>query len=472
LKISLINPSPTVELEESKNKLIKRQTTYPPLGLLYLGEILTQDGHSVTIFDQDVLGASPTQVLSWIQKQKPDIVGISPLSPSFEISMEISKLIKNWNPNVQIIVGNILATLCSDLILKEYPFIDFCVRGEAEETLPRLIDVIEKGRIKEIENIRGITFLQDNKIQMTPDSPPIKDLDKIPIPNRKLIDFDYKMGNKKFTILATSRGCPFKCKFCAIHINSGLRGVRRVRSLSNIIEELQYLQDSGYNEINFVDDCFILNQKRTIDLCLMMKKEKIEMEWGCEGRVDQANIRLLRTMAYTNCKSVLFGIESANKRMLDFYNKRITPEISRQAVKNANKAGIENIVGLFILGGPTETVNEIMNTIKFSHTLNLTFIQYQFLHILMGSDLWIELELSGVVSRERDWKKYFRAFEILPNVVDEKTLDKIMIKAYAKFLSQPKYLINQILKTLTSDYRIKMIKNSIMTFLKRKKPLL
>ena len=238
LKIILINPSPTVEIENRNNKIVKRQNTYPPLGLLYLGEILSREGHNVKILDQDVTGASPAQILESIKKFDPNIVGLSPLSPSFNISMEIAKLIKNWNPNINLIVGNILATLCSDLILKDYPFVDYCVRGEAEKPLPNLIDVIEKNKLDELENVRGITFRKDNKIKMTPNAKPIKDLDEIPFPDRNLIDYNYTMSGKKFTILATSRGCPFNCKFCGIHINSGLKGVLRVRSLKNVIDEL------------------------------------------------------------------------------------------------------------------------------------------------------------------------------------------------------------------------------------------
>ncbi|MHA1231064.1 MAG: B12-binding domain-containing radical SAM protein [Candidatus Helarchaeota archaeon] len=461
MKISLINPSPTVEIENKNNKIVKRQTAYPPLGLLYLGEILSQEGHKIGIYDQDVTGASPVEILNWVKKQDPEVVGLSPLSPSFEISMEIAKLIKDWNPNISIIIGNILATLCSDLILKEYPFVDYCVRGEAEETLPELIEIIEKNSLDKLKDIRGITYSKDNKIIMTENRKPIRDLDKIPIPNRNLIDFNYQNAGKKFTILATSRGCPFRCKFCAIHINSGLKGIRRVRSIENVIEELLYLEEQGYKEFNFVDDCFVLDQKRTIDLCLMMRKEKIDMDWGCEGRVDQANLKLLRTLEKSNCKSILFGIESVSKKMLEFYNKMITPEMSRKAILNAKRAKIENIIGLFILGGPNETIKEVIDTINFSLSMDLTFVQYQFLYILMGSDLWYELEKNNIVSRERDWKKYLRAVDILPNILDEKVLDKLMINAYARFLSRPRFLFNQVLKTLSSRYRLELIIDNI-----------
>jgi radical SAM superfamily enzyme YgiQ (UPF0313 family) len=461
LNIALINPSPTVKDHQEEAQVVKRHVTYPPMGLLYLGEILSRKGHEVKIFDQDVTGASTKEILKWLKNRESEIVGLSPLSISFDISIELADLIKKWNPNVKIIMGNILATLCSDLILKNYSSIDFCVRGEAEITLPKLVDSLEKHG-KNLETIKGISYLKDGRIVMTQDRGPTEDLDAIPIPDREnLIDFDYRMGGRKFTILCTSRGCPFNCRFCAIHINSGLKGTLRTRSIPNVINELKYLEDEGYKEINFVDDCFILNKKRTLDLCLTMIKEKINLDWAAEGRVDQANIRLLRTMKKSNCKSILFGIESANQRMLDLYNKKITPEISKQAVKNAKKAMIENIIGLFVLGGPTETIKEVINTIKFSNKLDLTFIQYQYLHILMGSDLWNDLEKKGIVSRERDWKKYFRAFEILPNVLGEEILDKLMIRGYAQFLSRPKFLINQITKTIRSNYRIEMFKNSI-----------
>ncbi len=452
-RVLLINPAPDITTELG---IKNRQTSWPPLGLLYNGEILRQEGHEIKILDLDVLGYSPTEALTWIKGRDPDVLGFSPLAISLEPALEIARLAKGWNENLKVVFGNVLATLAYETLLNDYPFIDYCLRGETESTFPTFIKAVtKKGNLSDVN---GLSYRKNGLIKSNPLPPLNKNLDTIPFPDREeLIDFNYRMGSNKFTILASSRGCPFRCKFCGVHLVSSSRGIWRTRSIQNIIDELIFLQSKGYEEFSFVDDCFIVNQKRTIALCQKMRKEKLNLIWSCEGRVDQGSREVLRTMQQANCYSLLLGLESANQRILDYYNKQITPDMTKKVIKNVRKAGIEILTGLFVVGAPTETVQEITQTLKFGLKLDLTFIQYQLLHVLIGSEIWNDAVKRGLINEKTDWKKYLIAADIFPDIVSREIIEKLIDKAFVEFLSRPKFLLKEIFRTVKSPKRLRNV---------------
>ncbi|MHA1278124.1 MAG: B12-binding domain-containing radical SAM protein [Candidatus Helarchaeota archaeon] len=463
VRIALINPAPVIKEDLG---IATRQTSWPPLGLLYNGEILRREGHDVKILDQDVLGYSITETLNWIKKRSPEILGLSPLTISLPSALEIAKLAKMWNENLVIIFGNVIATLSYEPLLANYNFVDYCLRGETELTFPKFVRFCEKGG--ELKDILGLCYRKNTTIHANPPPPLTKNLEAIPFPDREeLIDFDYRMGSHKFTILATSRGCPFRCKFCAVHVVAHSRGVWRVRSVENVLAELLYLQSKGYEEFSFVDDCFIVNPKRTVKLCQRMKAEKIDMIWSCEGRVDQGSKEVLRTMQQANCYNLLLGIESANQKMLNYYNKQITSEMSKQVVKNVKKAGIENVAGLFVVGGPDETIQEIIQTLRFGLTLDLTFVQFQLLYVLQGSEIWTDAVQKGLINPQRDWDKYIIAADIYPTAVKRNIIEKLIDKAFVEFFSRPQFLLRELFRTVKSPYRLHNILSMLGTLSKQ-----
>lgn len=433
--------------------------------MLYNGEVLRQTGHEVEILDQDVLGYSSNEVLKWIKKRDPAILGLSPLTVSLESALQIAQLAKEWNEALIIVFGNVLATLCYKELLENYKFIDYCLRGETENTFPLFTKIVTEGG--DPKDVPGLSYRKDNLIKSNPSPPLNRNLDAIPIPDReKLIDFNYKMGSHKFSILATSRGCPFRCKFCGVHLVSNSRGIWRPRSIENVLKELNFLQSNGYEEFSFVDDCFTVNPKRTILLCQKMRQEKMDMIWSCEGRIDQGTKEVLRTIHDANCYSLLLGIESANQRILDYYNKQITPEMSRKVISNVKKAGIENVTGLFVVGSPDETIQEIIHTLKFGLELDLTFLQYQLLHVLLGSEIWNEAIERKFINEDKDWNRYIIASDIFPTAVKREIIEKMIDKTFIEFLARPKFLLKEIFRTVKSPYRLQ----SVFSLLKKPNP--
>ncbi len=401
MKIALINP----------NLETKIYTPWVPLGLLYIGTVLKENGFNVKILDAAARSYSRQEVINWLKSINPNIVGFSVFTVGFLPTIRLVKEIKIWNPSIKIVLGHYHPTIEAERILAKYKqYIDYCVRGEGEYTFLNLCEFLDKNDKDFPYDVKGLAFNDGKKIILTPDAPLISDLDKLPFPDRKLIDFDYKwnfsgleFSGSKLTSVVSSRGCPFNCSYCACTTFAKRRF--RPRSPENIIEELNIIEGQGYTQVNFVDDNFTLLPKRTIKLCELIKKEKIDLNWHTDGRVDQTSQNMLNWMRKAGCRSIWYGFETANQRILDIYNKRTKISQFDEAIRKARKANIDLIVGLFMLGAPTETLSEIKNTIKFAVDSDIDVPFFNVVEIFSGTKFWNDFISEGKINPQ-DIVKY------------------------------------------------------------------
>jgi len=458
MKFSFINPSPSPETPDMV------VTAWPPLGMLYIAEILLANGIEVSILDQAARRFSMKQTLDWVKKEDPDIVGFSVLNSSAKEAAFLAECVKKENPNATIVFGNYHATFNAERILKKYPSIDVIVRGEGELTGLDLAKCVEKKG--NLEDVKGITFRKDGKIVSTPDRPLIKDVDSLSFPNRDLVGAEYsstiygvKVASKKFTTIVSSRGCPFQCTFCACR--KFARGLWRPRTVENIIKEIEMLKSMGYEQFLFVDDNFTLNIKRVVEFCRRLRKEKLDIEWFCDSRVDNCKYDMLREMVKAGCRTVYFGVESANQRILDYYKKGITPEESEKAIANARKAGVDVVVGSFIVGAPDETRQEIENTLKFASKLDIDIPQLNILSGIVGTELWTELVSKGYVDEEQYWETGFYVPRVSPHAVPFEEINRMIYEYFIAFYLRPRTLLAEILRTFKSSYRLSVMAENL-----------
>jgi len=462
MKFSLINAGPNIGLDERERR--KALGSFPPLGILYLAAVLQEKDVEVSVLDQPAKGFTVEETLDWIEKENPDILGFSTFCVSGRTAALISTEVKEKNPNIITVFGNYYATFNSERILRKYPSVDIIVRGEGENTAIDLVNCLQnKG---ELEKVQGITFRNKSSIISTPERPLIKDLDSLPFPDRKLIDVEYhsviagaNVAPKKFTSIVSSRGCVYRCRFCSC--TQFARNLWRPRSVKNTMEELHFLASEGYEQFIFTDDSFTLNPKRVIELCRAMQKERLEMDWICEGRVDSCSYELLQEMAKAGCKILFFGIESANQRILNYYNKRTTLKQSETAVKTARKAGVDVIVGSFILGAPDETREEIQNTIEFAKKISIDIPEFNILGVYPGTDMWDEFELRGLLKGDDSWEVGIAVSEICPTAVPLSEIRQMIHDAFYDFLRRPSFILKQIARTLKSSYRMEVVMNNL-----------
>jgi radical SAM superfamily enzyme YgiQ (UPF0313 family) len=157
-----------------------------------------------------------------------------------------------------------------------------------------------------------------------------------------------------------------------------------------------------------------------------------------------------------------FGIENANQRILDYYNKRITPKQSEETVKKARKAKIDVIIGSFILGAPTETREEMVNTIEFSNRIPIDLPQFNILGVHPGNDIWYEFVSKGYIDPEDHWESGEVVCDVYPEakVGKEEILDLMQYGFFNRVYS-PAFLVSQAIKTIRSSYRVNTILNNV-----------
>lgn len=455
MKILLIYPS-FLPLEEdpSKDELKVITDHTLPLGICYLGAVLEKNNYEVALFDHYVNNTPIKKFTDWIIKNGFDVIGFSVVSNSFKTAIKIAEEIKKRNDRIKIIFGGVHPTFCADKIMKKYNCVDYCVRGEGELTLLNLIKCIESnGAFRDISNL---TYRENGLVKFTPDAAAIQNLDALPIPDRKMLFkyHKYQLGGKT-TPLITSRGCPFNCNFCSC--GALFNRTIRYRSVQNVIEELISLQNQGFKDIEIVDDCFILKEKRVINICKEIKKEKLDFSFHINGRVNLGSYNLYRILIDAGCRTISIGFESGVQRILDYYNKGITVERAFDTMKIVKKARFETIFGGFILGAPTETLNEIRQTVQFAFKLDPTLFQFQLLSILPGTKLYTDFANKGWINDAVDWEEPKIAADICPEVVQRAVLEKLIETNYIKFITSPKRLIKEYLRSLSSGYRLNMV---------------
>jgi len=461
MKFSFINPSPN---SESRYMV---PTAWPPLGILYCAGVLKAGGIEVSLLDQPAKRFSLDQTVNWVKKEDPDIIGFSVLLSVAKEAPKIAERVKAENPNITVVFGSHHATFNAERILEKYPFVDIVVRGEGEHTSLEIARCLEKQRA--LDKVEGVTFRRNGMIVSNPDRPLNKDVDALPFPDRDLAGVQYKsaifgvkINSRKFTTMLSSRGCPFNCSFCGIR--KFTRGAWRPRSVENVMAELEYLQSEGYEQFLFADDNFTLDAKRVSKLCRSIKKEGMDIEWFCDSRVDHVSYDMFRDMVNAGCRCLLFGIESANQRILDYYRKGITPEQSEKAVRNARKAGIDIIVGSFIVGAPDETQREIVNTLQFANKLDIDVPDVNILGAHVGTDLWNDLVAKGLLNENKQWEDEICIPRDVPTPVSYEEVRSLIFEYFRAFYLNPRQLLTELLRTSKSSFRIAAALKNLVGF--------
>ncbi|MHA1336653.1 MAG: B12-binding domain-containing radical SAM protein [Promethearchaeota archaeon] len=475
MKIALIYPGFSENIEIFKKRFarfyFREANVMPPLGLGYIASVLEHEGHNVLIIDNNVLKLPWFKIVKKLKKFKPQLVGFSILTHVFPYTVKMIKYIKKKINSIDILVGGLHIGLYPDHILKIQE-IDYAIVGEGEITIKEFIQIYEKYKNGEIENIdeefrkvKGLIFRdKNNKIIINPPRELISDLDNIPFPARHLFPLNkYKTffmdKNKKATSIITARGCPFQCNYCAEKFSK-----YRLRSVNNVLNELEEIYFK-YNirDIYFNDGTFTVNKKRTIAICKGIMERGLKITFNIRTRVDCVDEEIIKYLAAAGCNRINFGFESGDEKILKNLNKNTKISQMVKAVSLAKKYGIK-IFGFFMIGCPGETKETIKKTISTAISLDPDFVQFSRLNPFSGSqlyfdfvkktgkDIWLEYSLGRTNCKDI----------IFPDSNFTKTqLEKFVLKAYRKFYIRPKYIIKKIKEIDSINKAIKYVKAAI-----------
>ena len=413
---------------------------FPPLGVETLAPVLRQHGHKVRMFDTCHPQMKEPDIARALRDDPPDVVALSFLSTTtYPSTKSMASVVKSELPEVPVIVGGVFATMNKDRLLKDCPFIDCVGVGEGEELLPDYLD-----HIHDPASVAGLIWRNGKEIVRNIARPIIKNLDLFPYPDRTTLPIDYieslpldlpaVLSLDKFCTMQTSRGCPYTCIYCDIPALTD--GKWRFRSPEHVLGEMQQLNDMGYRSIYLTDDHFLLKRNRINDICQGMIDRKLQFNWGCEGRVDSVAVDQLPIMGKAKCNFLAFGVESGTQKILDRLDKRQTLAQIEHAVSEAKKHGIERAHGFFLVGSPSETEEDILESFRFAARLKLDTFGFNRLCVYRGTPLWKEYLDRGILDDERDWDKWFKCSDIDPTVLPSETVNRARQKGFMILFSR------------------------------------
>ena len=409
---------------------------WPPLGLLYIASSLRKErGDEVTVCDAFCANMGIEDLVSKAVRERPDVVGLNCSTHTFLDAIEALKRVHDRLPDCRIVLGGYHATFATERILRNYGFVDYIIRGEAERPLVQLLDRLESGTGP--GDVDGIAYLDDGAL-VQKQVCLMEDLDALPFPDRSMLGgLRYGYSHQgipltfgKFTTISSSRGCPFKCTYCSCAAFSLRKW--RARSPESVVRELEAIQGEGYETCVFVDDNFTHNPRRAQRICELIKERRIRLQLYCEGRVDSASKELMGCMKRAGFDVIYFGAESASERTLEFYQKRITPERTAAAIANAKEAGML-VITSYILGAPVEEEADVRKTISFIHDSRPHAVQVNILDCLVGTAIWDDMGKRGLIGPE-DWRTNHRIYEYQDSLFSQERLQSFVNEAYAQWL--------------------------------------
>jgi anaerobic magnesium-protoporphyrin IX monomethyl ester cyclase len=396
----------------------------PPLETAYVAALL-EGQHKVRIIDAHIegwrnreqidgtrnrVGLKNKEIADRIRQWSPDIVGITVrFSGWSKTACEIASIVKNIDKNIiTVLDGQHPSTRPEDCLT--HPNIDFVVIGEPEHTIFELVGALEQGTMQSLKKIRGIAFNENGEKIVTPPRPVIQDLDSLPFPARHLLPMDAYFAavkenplrgeiSKPWATMITSRGCPYNCVFCTVHLVMGKKW--RGRSPENVVDEIEQLVHTYHiKQLDFNDENMTLDKKRMESICDLIVKRGLDIEWYTPNgvRADTLDENLLTKMRESGCKKIRIAPESGVQRVVNqIIKKDLNLKDVEKAVVSSKKVGIK--VGcFFVIGLIGETKEDIKESINYAHKLRRLGADRFYFSVAMpvyGTELYEQAKRGG-----------------------------------------------------------------------------
>jgi hypothetical protein len=343
------------------DEFYQRPDLYDQYGDLFLRFTETFSRELASLCEAHYQGKPLTPIvrewLDLILAEKPDAFGISMIfSEQLSIGAFLGKLVRS-TARVPVVFGGSCFADTAEHFLKWYPeSADVIIAGEGEEALKLFLQDSNN-----LERVPGAVFFKDGQVQKTPKSFP-KDIDFYGVPDFSDVDPRRYFSPEPVIPLLLSRGCYWRrCTFCVHYRSAGL--TYRMHTMDFTIDMLKSFVAKGIRNFAFIDE--MISPKHFTWLAEGIKEAKLDISYYALTKpTREFTPAILAMLAESGCKYLLWGVESANQRVLDLIDKGTKVEDVSQVLKNAHAAGIGNHV-FMICGFPTESEEEYAQTLKF-----------------------------------------------------------------------------------------------------------
>lgn len=381
-----------------------------PFQLAYAAALLEKNGFEVLLVDGIAERISDEQYLARLSSFNPDLILHEISTISFYHDMRIIDGVRRiLGSQGRIAVCGLHVYAFQPEFLDCNPIIDFSLIGEYELSTLELARCLAEGR--DVQGIPGLVFRDAHrKARANARRPLIKDLDTLPWPARHFTS----MANYHDTPgvipepsvqMWSSRGCPFRCTFCAWpQIIYGSHSYR-ARDPVKVVDEMEYLvKEMGFKSVYFDDDTFNIGKNRVLKICSEIGKRRLNVPWAIMARADLMDEEMLEALKSSGLHALKYGIESANQEVVNRCGKSMDLQKTEAMIRKTRELGILYHL-TFTFGLPGETRESIKRSIDWCLRADPDTVQFSITTPFPGSHFYEELEKEGrIVSK--NWEEY------------------------------------------------------------------
>ena len=358
---------------------VKVVVCQPPLGILYVAASLRSKlgagNVDIRICDFKLSRARSNALQKELEEFPADIIGISALSFEAEEAAKLALQARELSPHSLIVLGGPHAH-SEKTQIAESGLYDWVFYGEADYSFAETVGRWQKGQ--SLEGVDGLIWRSEKGYSENPAATPLKNLDAVPMPAWDLVDFDAyarqpnqntNLRGRRYAPIFTSRGCPYKCTYC--HDIFGRKF--RFRSADNVLAEIEHLQQNyGVDEFQIIDDIFNFHRPRLFAICKALKNKKVHLCFPNGLRADLLTKEIVDALVDAGTYQTAIAVETVTPRLQELIRKDLNIPRVQQAIGWLGRRGVI-VKGFFMIGFPTETVEEIKATIDFAIKSDLTF---------------------------------------------------------------------------------------------------
>lgn len=428
----------------------------PLLPVLYSATLLKDAAESLVILDFPALKKTKKDFEDFIQKDNSDVYVFYTVFLCQNTDLIARQMIRGARKGAHFIFSGPQATFAPEVFLDKGDTV--AIRGEPEFIIKEAVCAIRSQ--SDFNKIPGVSYFGDEKIHHNPSASFIMDLDQIPIPDRSLLDhkpyFNPKLHRVPHTAMLTSRGCYGKCWYCVPNSlsyareleykrGSGRKPPARIHSAERVIREFTEVARLGFKSVSVIDDEFLWDDKRTIQICEGIKH--LGLEWSCLARPDKINEDVAKAMHEAGCAYVDLGTESFDEEVLKAIRKEMLPGDTKRAVEIFKKNNIEVELNVLFGATPKETEATIRKTIKEVKRLNVDYVLFSIANPFPGTDFYSAAKKEGWMF----FGDYVPADSAKNSIISyphlpKKRLEYFISYAYITYYLNPRYLFRQFLK--------------------------
>lgn len=333
----------------------------PDLSFLYSVSLAADNGVDVAVYDCNAKKMQVKDFLEQVSNKQYDYILVKATAPSINLDLLFCKKLKDVFPDSNIVICGHVAKILKNYIEAKIKEIDYVVDTSMEQY------------------VFNVILQRPGELTM----------DDLPSPNYQLVDnMLYNDGDKHIGYLWSSKGCNLKCSYCPYYAFYGDK--IHYRSIHKVIGDIKYLVSLGINYVQFRDPFFTSNRRRVIELCNAIIDSGMDFKWFCETRVDTLDKSLIELMYKAGCRSIAFGVESADATILKKYGRPIYDY--KKAIENVEFMKTTNITSLafYMVGFPEDTYETVSKTFELAKSINSDYTQFNVFSIYPDTKLYSE----------------------------------------------------------------------------------